>query len=62
MENVAYVVLHNLCPSSDIIRMMIKLGRMRWAGHVAYGRAEKACKVSVRKAEGNRSLQKPTHR
>jgi hypothetical protein len=53
--------LHNLYSSSDMM-MIIKSGRMRWAGHVAYRRDEKAYTVSVRKAEGNRSLGKPTHR
>jgi hypothetical protein len=56
MEKVAYVELHNLCCSSDMM-MIMKSGRMRWAGHVAHiGGMRKAYKVLVRKAEENRSL------
>jgi hypothetical protein len=54
--------LHNLYSSPDTIRM-IKLGRMRWAGHVAQIRAKmNACRILVGKPEGKRSAGRPRHR
>jgi hypothetical protein len=54
--------LHNLyCPAS-IIRM-IKLRRMRWAGHVArMGPKRNACRILVVKPEGKRPLGRPRRR
>ena len=42
---------------------MIKLRRMRWAGHVAR-MGERRCvyRIMVRKPEGKRSLGRPSHR
>jgi hypothetical protein len=50
---------HNLYSSPSIIRI-IKLRRMRWAGHVA-GRGEKrnAYRILVGKPEGKRPLGRP---
>jgi hypothetical protein len=54
--------LHILYSSPNIIRQ-IKLGRMRWAGHVArMGELRKVCKTLVGKPEGKRSLGRPKHR
>jgi hypothetical protein len=51
--------LHNLYSSSCIIRM-IKLRRMRRAGHVArMGKKTNACSISVGKPEGKRPLGRP---
>jgi hypothetical protein len=51
--------LHCLYSLSNIIRMM-KLRRMRWAGHVAFMRVKRnAYKVLVGKPEGKRSLGRP---
>jgi hypothetical protein len=49
--------LHNLYSSPSIIRMM-KLRRMRWAGHVARMGGEKriAYRILVGKPEGKRPL------
>jgi hypothetical protein len=49
--------LHNLYPSSDIIRM-IKSRRMRWAGHVE----RMHIRILVGKPEGNRPLRRPRRR
>jgi hypothetical protein len=44
--------LHNLYPSSDIIRI-IKLRRMRWAGRVAFVAGKRnACRVEAGKQQG----------
>jgi hypothetical protein len=54
--------LHNLFPSSSIIRM-IKSRRMRWAGHVArMGEKRNACRILVGKPEGKRPLRRPRRR
>jgi hypothetical protein len=51
-----------LYSSSNIIRM-IKLRRMRWAGHVArMGEKRNACRILVRKPEGKRRLRRPRSR
>jgi hypothetical protein len=51
--------LHNLYSYPDIIRQ-VKLGRMRWAGHVArMGEERKVYKVLVGKPEGKRPLGRP---
>jgi hypothetical protein len=48
--------LHNLYPSSNIIRQ-IKSRRIRWPGHAAdMGEERKVCKVLVGKPEGRRPL------
>jgi hypothetical protein len=48
--------LHKLYSSPNIIRM-IKLMRMRWAGHVArMGETRNANRISVGKADGKRPL------
>jgi hypothetical protein len=48
--------LHNLYPSANVIRM-IKLRRMRWAGHVArMGEKRNAYRILVGKPEGRRPL------
>jgi hypothetical protein len=45
--------LHNLCSSPNIIRMMIKSRRMRWAGHVTrMGETRNAYRILVGKPEG----------
>jgi hypothetical protein len=49
-----YEELHNLYSSSNIIRV-IKSGRMKWAGHVAYMEAMRnSYKILVGKPEGKR--------
>jgi hypothetical protein len=53
---------HNLYTSPNIIRMM-KLRRMRWAGHVARMEEKRiACRVLVGKPEGRRPLGRPRRR
>jgi hypothetical protein len=55
-----YVKVH-LYSSSSIIRM-IKLRRMRWAGHVARMRAKmNAYRILVGKPEAKRPLGQPQH-
>jgi hypothetical protein len=54
--------LHNLYSSPSIIRM-IKLRRMRWAGHVARMEEKRnAYRILVRKSEGNKPLGRPRRR
>jgi hypothetical protein len=54
--------LHNLYSSPSIIRI-IKLRRMRWAGHVArMGEKRSVYKLLVGKPEGNRPLGRLRHR
>jgi hypothetical protein len=54
--------LHNLYSSPNIIRM-IKLRRMRWAGHVARKREKRnAYRILVGKPEGKRPLGRPRRR
>ena len=54
--------LNDLYPSPSIVRV-IKLRRMRWAGHVAHmGEERGACRVLVGKPEGKRPLGRPRHR
>jgi hypothetical protein len=49
--------------SSPNIRQVIKLGRLRWAGHVAcMGERRGAYRVLVGKLEGKRPLGRPRHR
>jgi hypothetical protein len=51
--------LHNLCSSSDIIRIM-KSRRMRWAGHVArMGEKRNVYRLLVGKPKGKRPLGRP---
>jgi hypothetical protein len=52
--------LHNLCPSSNIIRI-IKSRRMRWVRHVARkgGGTIDAYRIVVGKPEGKRPLGRP---
>jgi hypothetical protein len=51
--------LHNLYSSPNIIRM-IKLRRVRWAGHVArMGETRNAYRILVGKPEGKRPLRRP---
>jgi hypothetical protein len=51
--------LHSLYSSPSIIRM-IKLRRMRWAGHVArMGEKRNPYRILVGKPEGNRPLGRP---
>jgi hypothetical protein len=51
--------LHNLYSSPSIIRM-IKLRRMRWAGHAArMGEKRNAYRILVGKPEGKRPLGRP---
>jgi hypothetical protein len=51
--------LHKLYSSPSIIRI-IKLRRMRWAGHVArMGTKMNACRILLRKPERKRSLGRP---
>jgi hypothetical protein len=48
--------LHNLCTSSNIVRV-IKLRRVRWAGHVAcVGEIRNAYRILVRKPYGKKSV------
>jgi hypothetical protein len=54
--------LHNLYSSPSIIRIM-KLRRMRWAGHVAQiGEKRNVYKLLIRKPEGKRPLGRPKRR
>jgi hypothetical protein len=54
--------LHNLYSSQNIIRMM-KLRRMRWAGHVAgMGVKRNAYRILAGKPEGERPLGRPRRR
>ena len=54
--------LNNLYFSHSIVRV-IKLRRMRWAGHVAHmGDRRGVYRVLVGKAEGKRLLGRPRHR
>jgi hypothetical protein len=54
--------LHDLYSSPSIIRIM-KLRRMRWAGHVARkGEKRNAYRLFVGKPEGRRSLGRPRRR
>jgi hypothetical protein len=51
--------LHNLCSSPNVIRI-IKLRRMRWAGHLArMGWNMNACRTFVEKPEGKRTVGRP---
>jgi hypothetical protein len=53
--------LHNLYSSPSIIRM-IKLRRMRWAGHIARMRKRNAYRILVGNPEGKRPLGIPRRR
>jgi hypothetical protein len=54
--------LHDLYSSRSIIRI-IKLRRMRWAGHVArMGEKMKSYRLLVGKSEGKRPLGRPRRR
>ena len=54
--------LNDLYSSPNIVRV-IKLRRMRWAGHVARMREERGvCRVLVGKPEGKRPLERPRRR
>jgi hypothetical protein len=54
--------LHDLYSSPSIIRI-IKVRRMRWAGHVArMGQKRNAYRLLVGKPEGKRPLGRPRHR
>jgi hypothetical protein len=54
--------LHNVYSSPSIIRI-IKLRRMRWAGHVALmGDKRNMCRLLVGKPEGRRPLGRPRRR
>jgi hypothetical protein len=54
--------LHNLYPSLNIVRV-IKLRRMRWAGHVVrMGEGRGVYRVLVGKPKGKRPLVRPRHR
>jgi hypothetical protein len=53
--------LHNLYSSQDIIRL-IKLRRMRWAGHVAHIEEMRNVYILVGKLEGKRPLGRLRHR
>jgi hypothetical protein len=54
--------LHNLYCSPSIIRI-IKLRRVRWAGHVArMGKKRNAYRILVGKPEGKRPLGRPKYR
>jgi hypothetical protein len=49
--------------SSPTVVWLIKLRRMRWAGHVVrMGKVRGICRVLVGKAEGKRLLGRPRHR
>jgi len=55
-------VLNDLYPSPNIVRV-IKLRRMRWAGHVAHmGEERGVYMVLVGKTEGKRPLGRPRRR
>jgi hypothetical protein len=54
--------LHNLYSSPNIVRV-IKLRRMKWAGHVArMGKKSGAYRVLVWRSEGKRTLGRPRRR
>ena len=54
--------LNDLCSSPNIVRV-IKLRRMKWAGHVArMGEERGVYRVFVRKSEGRRPLGRPRRR
>jgi hypothetical protein len=54
--------LHSLYSSPNIV-MVIKSGRMRWAGHVArMGKGEGVCMVLVGRPEGRSPLGRPRRR
>jgi hypothetical protein len=54
--------LHNLYSSPNIVRV-IKLRRMRWAGHVAHmGEGRGVYRVLVGRPEGKRPLRRPRRR
>jgi hypothetical protein len=54
--------LHSLYSSLNIVRV-IKLRRMRWAGHVAWMREGRGVyRVLVGRPEGKRPLGRPNHR
>jgi hypothetical protein len=54
--------LHNLYSSPNIVRV-IKSRRMRWAGHVArMGEGRGVYRVSVRRPEGKRPLERSSRR
>jgi hypothetical protein len=54
--------LHDLYSSPNIVQV-IKLRRMRWAGHVAHmGEGRGIYRVFVGKPEGKRPLGRPRHR
>ena len=54
--------LNDLYSSTNIVRV-IKLRRMRWAGHVAHmGEERGVYRVLVGKPEGRRPLGRPRHR
>jgi hypothetical protein len=54
--------LHDLYSLPHIIKI-IKLRRMRWAGHVAgMGEKRNTCRLLVGKPEGKRPLGRPRHR
>jgi hypothetical protein len=53
--------LHNLYSSPNIIRM-IKLRRMRWAGHVTRKEKRNSYRIFVGKSEGKRPLRRPRRR
>ena len=54
--------LNDLYSSPNIVRV-IKLRRMKWAGHVArMGEERGVCRVLVGKPEGKRPLERPRHR
>jgi hypothetical protein len=56
MEKLHNEELHDLYPSPSIIRI-IKLRRMRWAGHVArIGNKRNVYRLLVEKPEGKRPL------
>jgi hypothetical protein len=49
-------VILNVCPLPDIVRMMIRLRSMRWAGHVEYAICKiNAYKVLIGRTEGKKS-------
>jgi hypothetical protein len=52
----------NAYPSQNIIMMMMKSRRMRWAGHVPRIAGKKLNKILVGKPEGKRPLERPQRR
>jgi hypothetical protein len=54
--------LHNLYSSLNIVRV-IKLRKMKWAGHVAHmGKGRGVYRVLVGRPKGKRPLERPRHR